>query len=216
MLLSIWTPLQLRYPYNNKKLILIEKKRLWFMKKIIIYLVFIFADLAMANNFKKIEVIGTNNGTFAHKNTESLFPLPDKAYLSILKKYVEKKGFSLTGSKEFLAIEKALKWSSSQWEHDGMNQPPKGFRALDILKNVFDKKERYRCVEYGIVLSELLQAYGFVTRTIALRSNDVAYGGFGQGHVAMEVWSNDLSKWIFLDPQFSAYMTYKGRPLNLY
>lgn len=38
----------------------------------------------------------------------------------------------------------------------------------------------------------------------------------GQGHVAMEVWSNDLSKWIFLDPQFGGYVTYKDEILNVY
>lgn len=81
---------------------------------------------------------------------------------------------------------------------------------------MFSKKERYRCVEYGVVLSELLQSYGFITRTVALRSNDVAYGGFGQGHVAMEVWSNELQKWIFLDPQFSTYLSHDGTILNVY
>ena len=186
------------------------------MKKLMIVFIFIMSELSMATSFKKIEVLDTNNNTFAFQNTEHVVPIPDEKYLSRLKKYAEKKGFSLSEMREFSAIKKALKWSSSQWKHDGMNQPPKGFRALDILKNVFDKKERYRCVEYGIVLSELLQSYGFITRTVALRSNDVAYGGFGQGHVAMEVWSNDLEKWIFLDPQFSTYLSYDGKPLNVY
>ena len=48
--------------------------------------------------------------------------------------------FSLSEKKELEAIKKALKRSSSQWEHDGMNQPPKNFRAIDILKKVFEKK----------------------------------------------------------------------------
>lgn len=53
----------------------------------------------------------------------------------------------------------ALAWVNSQWAHDGINQPPKHFSALDILKKVHNEKEKYRCVEYGIVLSEVLQAY---------------------------------------------------------
>lgn len=70
----------------------------------------------------------------------------------------------------------------------------------------------------GLVLSEVLQAYGFVSRTVALRSNDVAYGGWGKGHVAMEVWVNDLNKWIFLDPQFGTYLTSANEktPLNFF
>ena len=186
------------------------------MRKTISFFIFVLSGLSLSASFKKIEVLDTNNNTFAFQNTDHIFSTPDRQYLVLLRKYVESKGFSLSGKKELEAIKKALKWSSSQWEHDGMNQPPKNFRAIDILKKVFDKKERYRCVEYGIVLSELLQAYGFITRTVSLRSNNVAYGGFGQGHVAMEVWSNDLGKWIFLDPQFSTYISYKDEPLNIY
>lgn len=186
------------------------------MRMTLAFFIFALSGLGISASFKKIEVLDTNNNTYAFQNTDHVFSKPDLPYLVLLKKYVESKGFSLSEKKELDAIKKALRWSSSQWEHDGMNQPPKNFRAIDILKKVFDKKERYRCVEYGIVLSELLQAYGFITRTVSLRSNNVAYGGFGQGHVAMEVWSNELGKWIFLDPQFSTFLSYKDVPLNVY
>jgi hypothetical protein len=135
-----------------------------------------------------------------------------------LKKYVESRGFKPNNGSEVEFSLNVLQWVTSQWSHDGMNEPPKNANALEILELVYNKKEKFRCVEYGIVLSELLQSYGFVTRKVALRSNDVAYGGFGQGHVAMEVWINDLGKWIFLDGQFGAYITLPGqsKPLNYY
>ncbi len=36
------------------------------------------------------------------------------------------------------------------------------------------------------------------------------------GHVASEVWSNRLNKWVFVDPQFGIYVKYKGKFLSFY
>ncbi|MBO9665522.1 MAG: transglutaminase domain-containing protein [Bdellovibrio sp.] len=142
----------------------------------------------------------------------------EKAQLKNLRKYIEAKGFKPAQRTECEFVMSALSWVTSQWAHDGFNAPPKSFHALNILKAVHKKKERFRCVEYGGVLAEVLQSYGFITRALFLRSNDVAYGGFGQGHVAMEVWLNDLQKWIFVDPQFGVYLVGGSRkvPLNYY
>lgn len=167
---------------------------------------------------QKIAVSSTNNFLDVMAVPDWVFVPLESSELKKLKSYVEEKGFrpSLGTEEEFVLS--ALSWVSSQWEHDGMNEPPKSYHALDILKEVHNKKIRYRCVEYGLVLSEVLQAYGFVSRTLALRSNDVAYGGFGQGHVAMEVWLNDVGKWIFLDPQFGVFLTKENSnvPLNYF
>lgn len=167
---------------------------------------------------QKISIIKTNNFLDVLTIPDWVYQPLEASELKKLKLYVEEKGFRPSSGTEEDFVLSALSWVSSQWMHDGMNEPPKFFHALDILKKVHDEKVRYRCVEYGLVLSEVLQSYGFVTRTLALRSNDVAYGGFGQGHVAMEVWLNDIGKWIFLDPQFGVYLTSTNSkiPLNYY
>jgi hypothetical protein len=71
-------------------------------------------------------------------------------------------------------------------------------------------------VEYGKVLSDLLLSLGYVSRGVGLKNSDVAYGGFGMGHVASEVWSNSLQKWIFVDPQFSIYAKHGDDFVNFY
>ena len=113
-------------------------------------------------------------------------------------------------------IIQALQWVSLQWKQDGMNAPREGESALDILKDVHEKGQRYRCVEYSLVLVEILRSLGYVSRKLSLRSVNVAYGPGDQGHVAVEVWSNHLQKWIFVDPQFSVYPTYRGKYLSYY
>jgi hypothetical protein len=110
---------------------------------------------------------------------------------------------------------KALEWVSLQWQHDGFNQPHDSLSSYEILQNVRNG-ERYRCVEYGKVVSDLLLSMGYVSRQIGMQSKDVAYGGFGMGHVASEVWSDQLQKWVFIDPQFSIYAKYKGKVLSFY
>jgi hypothetical protein len=66
------------------------------------------------------------------------------------------------------------------------------------------------------VLTDLLSAMGYQSRQVGLQSVDVAYGGWGRGHVATEVWSNRLQKWVFLDPQFSTYAVHHDEYLNLH
>ena len=167
---------------------------------------------------QKISVTSTNNFLDLLVAPDWVFSPLESSELKKLKSYVVKKRFHPVQGSEVEFVLSPLSWVSGQWEHDGMNEPPKSFQALEILKEVHSNKTRYRCVEYGLVLSEVLQSYGFVTRSIGLRSNDVAYGGFGQGHVAMEVWLNDISKWIFLDPQFGVYLTTENSkvPLNFF
>lgn len=182
------------------------------------FIICVFLCTSFADQLKKIKITETNNAPYYLITGEGVFTPFDEEYLISLRKYVEQKGFNKKSTTELGFVLNALSWVTKQWKHDGMNQPPSDFRGLDILKNVHNKKERYRCVEYGIVLAELLQSYGFITRTVGLRTPNVAYGGFGQGHVAMEVWINELNKWVFLDPQFGTYLTKKNAslPLNYY
>lgn len=189
-------------------------------RNILIITILIGSNLMASEKLKlqKISVSNTNNFLDIMAIPDWVFFPIESLELKKLKDYVEEKGFRPSKGTEEEFVISALSWVSNQWEHDGMNEPPKTFQALDILKEVHTKKTRYRCVEYGLVLSEVLQSYGFVTRTLALRSKDVAYGGFGQGHVAMEVWLNDIGKWIFLDPQFGVFLTTETSkiPLNYF
>jgi len=173
---------------------------------------------AIENGLRKIQISGSDNDAFYLNNSSNVHAHFDKKYLSRLRSYLKERGFDPVQKSEWEFVTQAMAWVTSQWQHDGMNQPPVHFTALDILRAVHQKASQYRCVEYGLVLAEVLQTYGFATRRVGLQSVDVAYGGFGQGHVGMEVWLNDLRKWVFLDPQFGVYMTRNGEstPLNCY
>lgn len=176
------------------------------------------AHSATANSFKKITLVKTNNAPYFLNSGEYVAGQNSIAYLKKLKSFIAKHGYQPDTSSETKYVTSSLAWVNAQWDHDGMNEPPKTFNALDILNSVYTKKEKYRCVEFGLVLSEVLESSGFVTRSLSLRANDVAYGGFGSGHVVSEVWLNELNKWIFLDGQFGVYITKAGddMPLSYY
>lgn len=142
---------------------------------------------------------------------------PDKS--SQLRDYIEQRDFKapLPSQSDFDFALEAMLWVTQQWKHDGWSAAPQNAGGLDILKLVHNEGARFRCVEYGTVLRDILRAYGFYTRTIGMITEDSAYGGFGKGHIATEFWLNDPGKWIYFDPQFGTFVSNSaGEPLNFY
>lgn len=109
-------------------------------------------------------------------------------------------------------IKNILDWTNQQWEHNGSNNPTKQ-DALTILKEAHEGKQ-FRCVEYGIVATAALNSIGIPARTLGLKTRDVEKVMRGAGHVVTEAYSEELDKWIFIDPQFNIIPTLNGYPLN--
>ncbi|MGZ2370433.1 transglutaminase-like domain-containing protein [Ancylomarina sp. YFZ004] len=105
-----------------------------------------------------------------------------------------------------------MNWVHNQWQHNGNNQPKKS-DAISILEEVKQGKN-FRCVEYGIVTTACLNAIGLKARTLSLRTKDVETRKYGAGHVLLEVYLNDLKKWVLLDPQWNIIPVLNGIPLN--
>lgn len=113
---------------------------------------------------------------------------------------------------EFDKIKIILDWTHLQWEHNGSNNPSKP-DALTILKEAKSGK-MFRCVEYGIVASSALNSIGITARVLGIKTRDVERVKIGAGHVASEVYSTSLNKWIFMDPQYNVIPVLNGVPLN--
>ena len=107
---------------------------------------------------------------------------------------------------------KILNWIHNQWQHNGDNEPSKN-DAISILEEAKEGKN-FRCVEYGIVAAACLNAIGLNSRMLALKTKDVETTEYGAGHVATEVFLNDLKKWVFIDGQFDAMPVLNDTPLN--
>ncbi|CAN5545707.1 hypothetical protein BH10BAC6_BH10BAC6_14680 [soil metagenome] len=143
-------------------------------------------------------------------------PLPSKIempYLAQLRERVQRTA-DLSDKDEMQTIVALNGWVSAQWKHDGRNVPPLSMNACQILDKTATGV-RYNCEAFARVLSDVLIAHGIVARVIQLRTTDQAYGGPGQGHIAVEAWSNSLKKWIFLDPQMNGMVLRNSEPLNI-
>ncbi len=164
---------------------------------------------------KKITVTESNNLFFTDRYKYLYLPKgpsdPDmKKLRAMVSKDVPLKG--VTDPDIFMML---MEWTCMRWEHDPLHEPPPGASTLEILTRA-SKGEKFRCQEYAQVFVDVLTSFGYVARLLQMRKPDAAYGAPGAGHVAVEVFSNTLSKWVFVDPQW-CMMPYNGdTPLNFY
>lgn len=174
----------------------------------------VLAGAQTETQLKKIEITASNNHILDKRYI--VMPLADRINTSdaiAMRQFAEESGLQKK-KKDIDFILEMLRWVSSCWTHDG-NNSAEALTSLQILKNA-KRGQRYRCVEYGRVMASLLRSYGFLLRTAGLKSLNAPYGEAGSGHFATVVWVNDVDKWIFLDPQNSIYVLYKGEFLNFY
>ncbi|AXG71429.1 hypothetical protein KORDIASMS9_03686 [Kordia sp. SMS9] len=126
-----------------------------------------------------------------------------------------KKAYPLTLSNASNDTEKVLQvlhWTNNRWKHSGNNSPKKN-DAISILQEA-EAGGRFPCFAYAIVLRDQLNALGFKARTVYLKTADAKTRKNPPGHVATEVYLNDLQKWVFIDGQFDVMPSLDGVPLN--
>ena len=116
-------------------------------------------------------------------------------------------------------ITRLAAWSSRQWKwaewHLDQYYPP--WDALEILKKLPDGKPVGGfCQQYNVVFLQAAESFGFVGRDISIDS-----GRLGRpttvGHEAIEIWSNQFRKWIWVDGMMAYYAVddATGVPLSL-
>lgn len=147
-----------------------------------------------------------------NKDIQISYSKSDNAYLNDLKKQYPLTDLVQDSKTDLEKILHVLNWTSNRWKHNGNNSPKKN-DAISILKEV-EEGQRFPCFAYAIVLRDQLNALGFKARTVYLKTQDAKTRSFSPGHVATEVYLNDLQKWIFLDGQFNVIPTLNGLPLN--
>jgi len=182
---------------------------------LLLLLTFSFINGISQTSYKKITITESNN-TILQNNYQKL-NIPayiDSNEYEELRNYILQE-VAFDTNDETGVFFTLMQYVSMQWPHDGWNAAPNDMNSLSILKNA-KNGERYRCVEYGKVLNDILISFGYIARTVGIKSTEASYGGAGMGHVATEVWSNKYNKWIFLDPQFNIYAKFRGELLNIY
>jgi hypothetical protein len=156
----------------------------------------------------------TNQLTFDHSRNADLeikYQTGKSDYLEKLKQTYPLK-FSKNKKNDTELVLQVLNWTNSQWNHNGNHSPSKN-DAITIL-NEANQGQQFPCFAYAIVLRDQLSALGYQARTVYLKTKDAANSKRPPGHVATEVYLEDLQKWVFVDGQFNVMPTLNGMPLN--
>lgn len=108
---------------------------------------------------------------------------------------------------------KLLYWVHNIVRHDGSSDNPPKRNAIDLIAICKKENRGVNCRMMATILRDVYQAEGFNARIVTCMPKDTADFDC---HVITVVWSKILSKWVWMDPTFNAYVSdEKGNLLNI-
>lgn len=114
---------------------------------------------------------------------------------------------------EISRILNVLHWVHNVVRHDGGSTNPVLKNAIDLIKVCRTEKRGVNCRMMATILNECYLSLGFKSRYVTCMPKEIK---FDDCHVINMVYSNELKKWIWVDPTFDAYvMNEKGELLGL-
>jgi hypothetical protein len=115
---------------------------------------------------------------------------------------------------EISRIMNLMHWVHAHLPHDGIvNLPnPDPFTSANILAVAEREKRPFHCGILATVLNDVYLSMGFKSRRLGCLPFDKQDG---DSHSVVMVWSDDLDRWLLMDPTFDAYFTgAAGAPLG--
>lgn len=99
----------------------------------------------------------------------------------------------------------------SKLHHDSYR--PAGRRDAMYLLDQAEAGTSFRCVEHGMLLCQVYQAFGIPARDLSLQLPEPNLI-FGAGHVLCEAWWEEAGQWVVMDSELDAHWEVGGRPLS--
>lgn len=152
-------------------------------------------------------------------NFEDNSPIPQFTYQDSSNTYLKelRTGFNLdsiagTGN-EVSKILNLMNWVHDLIPHDGNHANPAVKNAMSLINACTNKERGLNCRGLAIVLNECYLSLGIKSRFVTCMPKDSV---FQDCHVINMVYSNELEKWIWIDPTWEAYvMNEQGQLLGL-
>ena len=111
---------------------------------------------------------------------------------------------SIAGDGNQLAkIFNLMHWVHNTVKHDGNSNNPARKNALDLISVCKTEHRGVNCRMLATILNECYLAMGIKSRFITCMPKETQ---FDDCHVINMVFSNELNKWIWIDPTFDAYV----------
>ena len=106
-----------------------------------------------------------------------------------------------------------LHWVHNSVRHDGSSNNPSQKNAIDLISVCKKEKRGVNCRMLATILNECYLSLGIKSRYITCMPKE---SEFEDCHVINMVYSQELKKWIWIDPTFDAYvMDEKGNLLGI-
>lgn len=152
-------------------------------------------------------------------NFEDNSPVPQFTYQDSSNTHLRelRTGFNLDsiagGGNEISRILNLMHWIHDLIPHDGNHENPAVKNAMSLINTCTEKDRGLNCRGLAIVLNECYLSLGIKSRFVTCMPKDSV---FQDCHVINMVYSNDLDKWIWIDPTHEAYvMNEDGELLGL-
>lgn len=151
---------------------------------------------------------------YADKRFIPKFEYQSQENLNLVKIRKDLKLDSIAGEgNEVSQILNLLHWVHNIVRHDGGSDNPTLKNAIDLIKVCQTEKRGINCRMMATILNECYLSMGFKSRYITCMPRETE---FDECHVINMVYSNDLKRWVWVDPTFDAFVIdEKGELLGL-
>ena len=104
-----------------------------------------------------------------------------------------------------------MHWVNSTIQYDGSCQNPSNKNTIDLIKVCKAENRPLNCRMMATILNECCLSIGIKSRFITCMQKEINYNDC---HVINMVYSNELERWVWLDPSYDLYvMDEKGELL---
>lgn len=182
------------------------------MIKAIKYIIFVLAVSLSACGLKNYDAVEINNPVFI-PNTEfkSFEDLTSPKFRHLIEKY-RLDTVVQNETDEFKRILLLRHWIKSVIKIDDYGDPyPGGGYAEGILDAAL-KGHGFHCGHFMIVQNAIMNAFGYVTRTLG--AGPGVKGGPDGHHGINEIWLNKYNKWFLSDAKYDHHFEQNGIPLS--
>lgn len=118
-----------------------------------------------------------------------------------------RKGFNLDsiagGGNELSKILNLMHWIHDLIPHDGNHENPTIKNAMSLINQCKKEERGLNCRGLATVLNECYLSLGIKSRFVTCMPKDSV---FNDCHVINMAYSNDLNKWVWIDPTHDAYI----------
>jgi hypothetical protein len=156
-----------------------------------------------------VEIIEEENGLITYRSLSFHYQDLFNPRLAKLKITEPIQDVIAPGSTEIEKMQLLRDWVSSQWE-DSKPDPYPPWDAVTILRQIRSGRTGGFRAQYAVVLGQASIALGWQARYLATATKERP----DNGHMTIELWSNEFNKWIVMDPYFCADFEMDGVPLG--